>query len=75
MCRDRRWHYFTAGYYCLPAAIEHTYREAMKTAKSNIAVNHALHWQLADLDVSMRRMAELLDQKCRTMMYSLPRAS
>jgi hypothetical protein len=47
----------------------------MKTAKSNIAVNHALHRQLADLDLGMRRMGELMEQKCRTMMYSLPRTS
>jgi hypothetical protein len=44
--------------------------------KSNIAVNHALHRQLVDLDLlGMRRMGQLMEQKCRTMMYSLPRTS
>jgi hypothetical protein len=54
-------------------AVEHSYHEVMKTATSNIAVNHALHQQLADLDQGIRHMGELMQQKCRTMMYLLPR--
>ena len=56
-------------------AVEHSYHEAIKTVKSNIAVNHALHRQLATLDEAMCQMAQLMQQKCRTMMNSLPRTS
>jgi hypothetical protein len=54
-------------------AIQHSYREVLKASKSNIAVHQALHRQLAELDEGMLHMQELMDQKCQTMMSSLPR--
>ena len=57
----------------LLAAIKHSYWEILKTVKSNIAVNQALHRQLAGLDLAMSQMTDLVEQKGRTMMYSLPR--
>jgi uncharacterized membrane protein len=56
-------------------AVQHSYQEAMTMANSNISVHHALHQQLADLEEGMGQLRQLMEQKCRTMMFSLPRTS
>jgi len=62
-----------SGHFQYSEAVEHSYQEALKSTKSNIAISHALHQQLARLDLAMHKIQELLQQKCRTMMNSLPR--
>lgn len=53
--------------------VARSYRDAVKSAKANIALHHALFRQLAELNTGLRRMEELIQQKSRTLMSSLSR--